>query len=122
MIFSILLRMRSLLGGGTVPIILAFTAIISFQYWQNNRLQKLRHKLEAERDSALYQVRERDSLLAAQKQQFDRNNQTERDLDHVENLIKAYPEARDCVQSPSIQRSLRWLREREATTPPIDDD
>jgi len=115
-------QLRSLLGGGASYLFLAFGAMLLFQHWQVKNLQAERQILSDERNQAIALIKERDSVIASQSRQYQRQLNTRKEEVNAQEIIADVPDSNLCIQSESVNSALDWLRDYEKRTPQNDDD
>jgi len=114
MISFLTTQLGKLLGGGASYLILGLGAAILLQHWQIANLQKAQAELETERDQAIKQVQEKDTIISSQNRQYQRQVQTRKDETSAEDIIKSVPDSEECIRSATINGALGWLREHES--------
>lgn len=111
--FWILTKFKALLGGGSSYIFLGLGAAFLFQYWQAEQLREKQNELEAQLEEAVAIAREKDTVIATQSRQFNRQISTQKDQENAETLIQSVPDSYHCAQSAPVGSALDWVRDHE---------
>lgn len=113
---------KRFLSGGAAYALIGF---IGFSVVQNIRLKAAtadRDSARAERDIALAQVQNRNSVIESQSEQFLRRLETEMEKTDAENIIRSVPDSFDCQRSLPVVTAFEWLRQYEGASSPASDD
>ncbi len=111
---ELLAALRRFFGGGASYVILALLCIAALQYWQIGHVKTRLEKTEAAAQESRALLLEKDSLIAAQSRQFNRQSQSQKEQDIAEAHIRSVPDSSHCLQSLPVSSALERLRKRAA--------
>lgn len=114
--------LKAFLSGGASYVLLIMGGLILAQYWQISGLKKNYATTIAERDAARALVKEKDTLIASQTHQFQRQINSYKDEERVQKLITNVPDTYFCSDAPAIHNAVEWLRDRENREQTNDND
>lgn len=114
--------LQKFMGGGASYVLLGLGAAVMFQYWQIGHLRDKLDTLAGEKDAAIAQAKEKDTVIASQSRQYRRELATQKEETHAETLIKSVPDSDHCLRSAPVNSALDWLRQHESNTAKADHD
>lgn len=112
-------QLRSFFGGGASYIFIGLGVFLVFQYWQIDRLQTDQAKLIQERDVALAQLLEKDTVIASQSRQYQRQINSRKEQVHAEEIINAVPDSSYCAHSDAVNSALSGCASTETNPPTL---
>lgn len=118
----VVMYIKKFLGGGASYVVFGMITLLLIQYWQISNLKNDHIKVLEERDRALAKITEKDTVIASQARQYDRQINSRKDEEDAQKTINSVPNSDTCIHSPAIGNALDWLRERESRTAENDND
>lgn len=122
MISFILSKIQKLVSGGASYLFIGMGGALLFQHWYIGGLKKDYTNIVTQRDQALEQVQEKNTLIASQARQYSRQLISRKDENHAQKTINSVPDSSHCIESPAISSAIDWLREYEGGAAETDDD
>lgn len=105
--------LQKLMGGGASYVLLGLGAAMVFQYWQIGQMRGELEALAREKEAAIAQAREKQTIITSQSRQFRRELATQKEETHAEDIIKSVPDSDHCLRSAPVRSALEWLRQHE---------
>jgi len=118
----LLTYLQKFTGGGAAYVVLGLGAALLFQHWQIAEMREKIERVAQEKEIAIAQAKEKDTVIASQSRQFRREQVNQKEESHAEDIIKSVPDSDHCLRSAPVDSALEWLREHEGTAAQTDDD
>lgn len=122
MMTFLITQLRRFLGGGASYFFIGLGVVLALQYWQINQLRVAEATLTEERDAALAELLEKDTVIASQARQYHRQVNSRKEQAHAEEIINAVPDSHHCNNSVAVNSAFEWLREHENKAADAHDD